>query len=289
MEFKGLTKIDKKQLEFEVISEQARLKLTRLLRKVVSSGDEDGSGEVRLVRQNRIVNMARSVIGLAPYVLNSDSWGNYELAEAAWHNGEIEMVMRRPDTAELIETIGDLLQDTAIDTDEVNEILEEENVSFKFERTKFHGDISVNIFAIDKIGTEEEKEHLNVRVLVDRMDKALESNDTGGVLHASASIFETLAKDIVNVKSIANQTLASFFEKYRKISKLPEPVLDYILDIYKLRNTEPLAGHGSTLPTNITKEEAIFLVEMTKAFVRIERQLAIIEVNIKKIKQDNKK
>jgi hypothetical protein len=72
---------------------------------------------------------------------------------------------------------------------------------------------------------------------------------------------------------VDNQTLASFFEGYRKKSKLPTPVLDYILQVYKSRNTEPLAGHGSLTPPTLSEDEAITLVEMTKAIVRIERKL----------------
>ena len=89
-----------------------------------------------------------------------------------------------------------------------------------------------------------------------------------------------MAKDVVQLDSVRDKTLASFFDKYRKESKLPEPILDYILNIYKPRNTEPLAGHGSLDIPTITPEQALILSEMTKAFVRIERQLAFKEINI---------
>jgi hypothetical protein len=112
--------------------------------------------------------------------------------------------------------------------------------------------------------------HPNVRLLLRRMDLAIEVEDYPSALHASASIFETLAKDIISGPDIENRTLASFFDKYRKESQLPGEVLDYILSIYKSRNTMPLAGHGSTEQPSVSKESAIILAEMTKAFLRIE-------------------
>jgi SpoVK/Ycf46/Vps4 family AAA+-type ATPase len=112
--------------------------------------------------------------------------------------------------------------------------------------------------------------HPNIRILVDRMNDALKREDYSGVLHSSASIFETLAKDIVGISNVQNQTLKSFFDRYRKDSALPEKVLDYILAIYESRNITPLAGHGSTQIPGISREVAIALSEMTVAFVRIE-------------------
>ena len=115
--------------------------------------------------------------------------------------------------------------------------------------------------------------HPNIQILIGRMDDALRRDDYAGVLHASASIFETLAKDIVGLPSVQDQTLKSFFERYRKDSTLPTAVLNYILDIYESRSTTPLAGHGSTRTSGLSREVAISLSEMTRAFVRIEYKL----------------
>jgi hypothetical protein len=116
-------------------------------------------------------------------------------------------------------------------------------------------------------------EHPNISVLLGRMQDALGREDHAGVLHASSNIFETMAKDVVGLQSVQDQTLASFFDRYRKDSKLPDEVLDYILDIYNARSSTPLAGHGSTKTPDISKETAITLAEMTRAFVRIEYKL----------------
>lgn len=118
-------------------------------------------------------------------------------------------------------------------------------------------------------------EHPNVSLLLKRMTTALENDDPSGVLHASASIFETIAKNIINIDSIQDRPLGAFFGRYRIDSTLPKEILNYIESIYKRRNTEPLAGHGSSRLPEITMEEAIIIVELTRAFVRIERALQI--------------
>lgn len=56
--------------------------------------------------------------------------------------------------------------------------------------------------------------------------------------------------------------------------KLPEFLLQHAKDTYDRRNVEPLSGHGSTLPSTITKEDAVVIVELTKTCVRLERKLA---------------
>lgn len=102
------------------------------------------------------------------------------------------------------------------------------------------------------------------------MEASLAREDYSNVLHTSASIFETLAKDVIENPTIQNQTLLSFFEKYKKASGLPEELLNYIQQIYERRNVTPLAGHGSTQMPHIAKEEAVTICEITKAFVEIE-------------------
>ena len=115
--------------------------------------------------------------------------------------------------------------------------------------------------------------HPNIRILLKRMEQSLYALDPSAVLHASASVFETLAQDIIGLESIKNQTLPSFFKRYRKDSSLPNEILDYILSIYNRRNSEPLAGHGSTNTPSITQSEAVILAELTIALVKIERRL----------------
>jgi putative lipoic acid-binding regulatory protein len=280
MQFLGLKEAEKKKLEFEVISDHSRLKLTRLLRHATRAQ----SSVVKIVLQNNAINIARNVLGLPIYELEAEDGDYYYPSEYGWHNAEIELAMRRPDTADLVETLADLIQEGVFDTDSVNKILEGDNASFSFSSAGNLDDmdVSVTIMSIEEI--EElhhvDDDHPNIRLLISRMNSALDSGDNSGVLHASACVFETLAKDIISVESIQNQTLASFFDRYRNESELPNEILDYILTIYKRRNIEPLAGHGSTQTTSIGNKDAVILAEMTRAFVRIERQLSSMSIRV---------
>ncbi len=111
------------------------------------------------------------------------------------------------------------------------------------------------------------------------METAFAAKDYPSVLHASASVFETLAKDIMQAPTVNDQPLASFFDGYRKKSQLPEAVLDYMLQVYKERNKEPLAGHGSLTPPTVGETQEIVLCEMTKSIVRMERTLTEQRIN----------
>ena len=113
----------------------------------------------------------------------------------------------------------------------------------------------------------------NIRFLITRMEDAFDRNDFALVLKTSSDIFETLAKEVVGISSVQNQTLKSFFERYKKDSGLPDEVLNYILSVYDSRSSVPLAGHGHTAIPEISFETAITLSEMTKAFVSIEYKL----------------
>jgi hypothetical protein len=101
----------------------------------------------------------------------------------------------------------------------------------------------------------------------------MQDQDWPLVLHTGASIFETLAKLVVPPPGVQNQTLGAFFAAFRKHSKLAVPLLDTIEEIYKRRNIEPTAAHGSTTDPTITREEAIQISHLTRALVHLEREL----------------
>lgn len=280
MPFLGLSKPQANALSLEVVSERARLKLTRLIR----ASSDRREAAVRLACQNHYINIANTAMGRPIYHLESDDWGDYQSAEYAWHAGQLELIMRRPTTAQLVEILADYIQNRMLDDGHVNAILEEDGCGFKVQLRSFAEDDEAFVALEDLNEIEAEgldDDHPNIRALAQRMDAAIEQKDAPAVLHASASIFETLAKDVIGDQDLENQTLGSFFEKYRKTSSLPPKILDFILDTYKARNTTPLAGHGGTKPPSIKMPEAIALCEMTKAFVRMERQLRFVEIDTK--------
>ena len=53
-----------------------------------------------------------------------------------------------------------------------------------------------------------------MRKLEVRMDASYAAKDFSAVLHVSACVFETLAKDVTQNPSVNNQPLGSFFDSY---------------------------------------------------------------------------
>ena len=260
---------DVPSLEYEVVSQDLRIYLTRELNHRIG---DDVAPDVEIARQNVIVNKSRALAGLPVYVLEGDLDGYYHAAEFAWHNGEFQLAFRRLTTIQLAELLGELIEDEWFSLAEVNRWLEQDGASFHYRQTS--NGLRAAVMPIAELEEVDRPQgHPNVRVLTARMESALAAGDYSAVLHASASVFETMAKDIIGIPTVQNQTLNSFFERYRKESALPGPLLDYIIEIYDARSTTPLAGHGSLQAPDIGREEATTLVEMTKAFVRIEYSL----------------
>jgi hypothetical protein len=194
----GLTAAEKRQLEMEVVPRETRLQLTRIIRDVCSSDESP----IRLVRTARFVNMANHVMNRQPYVLETDDWGeDYPHAAYALIDSERELIMRRPSTVELADILGDYLQAHMLAVGAVNTILAEGNCGFSFTKRDVDPDrvsVSLDVVSIAEIPDADlSRDHPNVRLLVARMDRALGDRDYAAVLHSSASIFETLAKDVV--------------------------------------------------------------------------------------------
>lgn len=280
-----LPKATRAALEREVVPSGARLELTRIIRSRCSIPDGDDDGGIALLRENEFINIANQVMGKPIYVLEGGQWGEYHPAEHAWHHGQRELIMRVPDTAELAEILADYLQRGMMLMPTVNQILRSYNCGFTYEDLSNGDEVKVGISVTSEDAIPEpdlSQEHPNVRKLVHRMETALSDNDYTAVLHAAASVFETLAKDLINNPKVNDQTLGGIFGAFRGASNLPTAVLDYIHQIYKDRNSTPLAGHGSLAQPNLDKATAVVLVEFTKFAVRTERSLRDQKIVLKK-------
>ncbi len=278
MAFERLGREEQQRLELEVVSKDARLRLTRMLR----AATRHENSNISIIKRNQVVNIVRAALGMSVYVLESDVDGMYEPAEHAWHNGELELVMRRPKTIVLVEVLADLIEEGCLDCDDVNKVLGDDGCAVSFD-IDMEREVAVSIPSVAEIDEADMSEdHPNIRILVERMDRSLEDGDYSGVVHASASVFETLAKDILATPTVENKSLGQFFDMYRNESKLPVAILDYIQEIFRKRNRTPLAGHGSLAEPKVEKDEAVLLAEMTKAFVRSERLL--VEPELESVK-----
>jgi hypothetical protein len=224
----------RQQIELEVISSEARRKLTRLLRASVR-------GEHGIVRMNLIVNLANTVMNRPIYTLDYNE--EIEPGEYAWHRGELESIMRCPGSSQLIEILADLITEGSLVMAQVNSILASDRCGIRF--VSIRGEVEVEVQVIDTPDLEEGAtldEHANIRLLFDRMDRAMLDEDWSLVLHSGASIFETLAKLVIGLSTVQNKTLGAIFEAYRKRSRLAAPLLETIDQIYQRRNVQPLAG-----------------------------------------------
>lgn len=262
-----LTEAQCKDLEFEVFSTEARAYLTRLLR---ANPEYDFNGQI--MHQNRIINRANTIMGKPIYVLESDQHGTYEPAEHAWHESTSELILRQMSSIELIEFLAELVQDGVLCVDTLNDLFKKINSSIFF-HVGSKGKVTVEVEPIIDDSKEVEPQP-NIRKLVLRMECAVKNNDAPLVVSSAASIFETLAKDVIGTASVQNQTLGKIIGAFKKHSNLSDTIIGWILDIYKRRNTEPLAGHGHLDPPSVTMHEAIILAELTKAIVKAERALA---------------
>lgn len=262
-----------KGLQLEVISGEARRRILRLLRKVVRATDAEASGQIELIRKNRIINLANGVLGRPIYVLEMSDW-DYDLAEYAWHDGEFEVVLRRPNSTQLAEILVDLVEEQLLSASDVNDILAADQVGFRLVQEGDETSIGLVKFKTLPDDELDDAEHGNVRLLVDRMDRALQDQDWSLALHAAASTLETVAKKTVPNPSVQDQSLGGWFDLYRKHSALAAPLLDTVEAIFKRRNVEPLAGHGSVKNPSITREEAIQVRELTVAFLKLEHTLS---------------
>ena len=268
----------REQVGLEVISSEARLRLTRLLRRVARSARGEDAHQIELIRINQAVNIANTVLGRPIYSLELSDW-DYLPAEYGWHYSELELVLRRPDTVQLVEILADLIEAGPLNADEVNAILKADGCGIRFEGG---GGEAAGVILLDladlQPGPIIVDEHINVRKLVDRMDRAMAAKDWPLVLHTAASIFETVAKDVVPNVNVQGQSLGGWFDLYRKYSRLAAPLLDTIQEIFTRRNVEPLAGHGSLADPSSTESEAIQVRELTLTFVRLERLLVTAAV-----------
>src|SRR5271157_1906432 len=176
MPFLGLTKKQQNSLELEIVPREARLQLTRLIRFACDCEEF----QIKLLRQNKFVNIANQVLGRLLYVLHGDDMGEYEAGEYGWHNGELELVLRIAETVELAEILADYLQEGMLRKGDVNEILEEHGCGFSFtEVDGYYGShISLNVAPVESIPDADlTAEHPNVRKLARRMDTALTNKD----------------------------------------------------------------------------------------------------------------
>lgn len=264
-----LSKDDAISLEYEWIPLSAKVQLTRLLYRHYLPHAES---HPRIHYLNRIVNQANNLTGRKIFLLEANQLGDYFSADIARQESEFMICIRRLNPIQFIEFLATVVELGYIKVDDANAILKEANSSVTI-KLDDSGRVSTSTISTAGQFTLDNDASPNLRTLVSRMDRYLNDEDYAGVLSNSAMAIELISKEIYGSSKVYNQSFGSYFEGYKNKTTLPEPVIDWMLQIYKRRNTEPLAAHGSPLPPSITCEEASLIAEMTKAFIRYESRM----------------
>lgn len=264
-----LSKDDAISLEYEWIPLSAKVQLIRLLDRHCPTHT---NSHTRIHYLNRIVNLANNLTERTIFVLDTDQFGDYFPVDIARQESEFMICVRRLNSWQFIEFLATVVELGYIKVNDANAILKEVNSSVTIklddsDRASTSTTSTAGQFTLDNDASP------NLRTLVSRMDRCLNDDDYAATLSNSAMAIELISKEIYGSPKIYNESFGSYFEGYKNKTTLPEPVIDWMLQIYKRRNTESLAAHGSPLPPLITCEEASLIAEMTKAFIRYESRM----------------
>lgn len=261
-----LSKDDAISLEYEWIPLSAKAHLIRLLDRYCPP---HVNPRTRIPYLQRIVNLANNLSERKFFDLDTDQFDDYFPEDVARLETEFMICIRRLNLIQFIEFLGTVVEYEYIDINDANIILKEINSSVAIELDTT-GHLSISILPMADKSALDNDASPNLRTILRRMDSYLNDEDYAAVLLNSAMAIEFISKQIYGSSKIYNQSFGSYFEGYKNKTTLPEPIIDWMLQIYKRRNTEPLASHGSPLPPSITCEEASLIAEMTKAFIRYE-------------------
>lgn len=264
-----LSKDDAISLEHEWIPLSAKVQLTRLLDRYCPP---HVNPHTRIRYLQLIVNLANNLSERKLFDLDTDHFDDYFPEDVARLESEFMICIRRLNPIQFIEFLGTVVEYEYIDINDANIILKEVNSSVAIELDTT-GRLSISILPMADKSALDNDANPNLHTLLSRMDSYLNDEDYAAVLLNSANAIEYISKQIYGSSKIYNQSFGSYFEGYKNKTTLPEPVIDWMLQIYKRRNTEPLAAHGSPLPPSITCEEATLIAEMTKAFIRYESRM----------------
>lgn len=260
-------------LNEEIAPAEMKSFIVRTIRK--NADERAGTSEEihRAIFYNAVVNAASNITQRPVYVLEDDGYGMYEPAVMAWHDGEISASIRSMSAAEIAEFSAEMVAHRYLSLNAINEVFEAFNFGARIRRPE-PGKVEVEILeSTDLDQRVEESAHQNIRALFARAGSNLDAGDYTGVLVAVAGALETLAKETVGTSAVAKKSMGQFKTEYKAASNLPDPVVDYMHEIFSRRNTEPTAGHGGLEEPTFTRAEAVVMLNMAKAFVACENAL----------------
>ncbi|MBP3688015.1 MAG: hypothetical protein J6J35_06615 [Alphaproteobacteria bacterium] len=258
---------DKEFLENQIIPHEARVAITRCLMKIANQSND---GTVNCASKINLYSILATTLCNSMVNFMPDDWGMWTYQEETYLNNKIPSLIQNASSLDLYETLSNIIEHNWLPIEKANSLFQNVGIPVHYK----HEDGEVVIERLQSlendIPTKTEK-HPSMQQLLDRAENCLNRDDGAGVLHATASIFEALAKNVFATPTVQNQTLKSFFEGYRNRSHLPEEMLNYIISVYDCRNNTPNAGHGCLeFSSEISKDEMVAMIELAKAAIHIE-------------------
>jgi hypothetical protein len=252
------------EFQYEYVSQDLKNRVARLLMKDRTEHDKK-SDEKRFNFIYKIVNICKAISSDSPIILYLDEESNFDYKHTRIE-GMFYSSITTLNNIEFIEFLCELAFYDYLSIDKINESLNDSDNTFKIDKSQ--GQIIINVIP-EKLSVDIES-HPNIHMLINRMDTCFSGKDYSGVLAASNNVLETLAKIVLDNKKFDGKTLGDIFGDYKEKSSLPIELKDLFIKIYIKRNAEPSAGHGSRKPSTITRFDANFIVQFTKAVVNLE-------------------
>lgn len=260
---------DASAIDDEFISRGMKLSFIRLLRW------KNGNDFLRSIES---LNIAHQVLGkVIVEIPLSDESVFYDSITGASVRSMIEGIVAGISAREYFEIVGDFICEGIFTLDEVNKMLEKNDSSVRY----YLKDETLKIsFSYKEDSADEIDRVANVGTLFNRIESAMERADYAEVLHASASIFETIMRDVMNIPG-NKMTFDSMMKNgFKEKSGLPEWVTDQMNKIYIDRGRKPIAAHGAVEEPGLTRRDAMEIVEFTKMVVKMQRDIQVdVSVN----------
>jgi hypothetical protein len=250
----------KSDLEYVKISLQIKLYFYRKVEKKIHDNAQD-----TLPSLLRVINYSNAIAMKPALNLELDD-DLASIVPYSFYESRLPDCFSSLGTLEFIEFLCCLVSNEFLSIQEVNDRLEQDDQFFQLQKT--NSGVFVEILS-QPIAVSGDK-HPNIIASIKRMEILFGSHDYAGVLDASAVVIESHSKIQLSSPKLKDQTFGSYFQSYQNHSKLPQEITNYMLEIYKRRNVEPLASHGSSDPPTITRFDAHFILLFTKAIVQLE-------------------
>ena len=248
----------------EVIYRATHLAVQRRLRAWVHND---------LYRAIQAINLSHHVTGETVYLVPEDLLSVADSTVLENIRSMVELIFVGITTRQFVEIVGDFISEGIFACEDINSVLEQNGQMIHFQIDK-----RMSVLRAELLPAADVKEATNrvpnIKMLFERMNDDFARTDYGAVLHTSVTIFETLMKDKLQ-RAKNKGTLDKMLRPYCEAIGLPGEIQNYLKNQYIERNKRPLAGHGSIEDANLSKQDAIIIIEMAKMIVRIHMQLPI--------------